>query len=80
MKTFKYIAFSILGLSIAGFIWLAWFLITTPASDFDTQGPGLLGSMVMFASQVIGIVGLALLLIWKAISNWLGSREDGKQI
>jgi len=77
MKIFKYIALSILGLSVAGFIWLGWFLITTPASSFDTQGPGLLGAFVMFGSQVLGVIGLGLLIVWKVISIWLSRRDHG---
>ncbi len=61
MKIFKYVAFTALGLSLAGFVWLGWFLAATPASGFDTQGPGLLGAFVMFGSQVLGVAGIVLL-------------------
>ncbi|MDH3856565.1 MAG: hypothetical protein OEV07_01105 [Gammaproteobacteria bacterium] len=80
MKIFNYIALSILGLSIAGFIWLGWFLVTTPASSFDTQGPGLLAAFVMFGSQVLALVGMGLLIVWKVISIWLSSRDNGEQL
>jgi len=80
MNILKYLAFLILGLSVAGFVWLAWFLITTPSSSFDTQGPGLLGAFVMFGSQVLGIVGIALTVIWKLISMWLNYRGDGEHL
>lgn len=51
-------------LSLLGFSWLAWILLATPAERFDTQGPGILGAVVMFAAQLIGYVGLVLLAIW----------------
>ena len=76
MKVFKYIALSVTGLSIAGFIWLGVFLVTTPASHFDTQGPGLFGAFLLFSSQVIGAIGIVLLVIWKVISLWLRYRVN----
>ena len=80
MKIFKYIALSVTGLSIAGFIWLGGFLITTPASDFDTQGPGLFGAFLLFGSQVLGAVGIVLLVIWKATSVWRRYRANSGQL
>lgn len=79
MKILKYIGASILGISVAGFIWLAWFLITTPASDFDTQGPGLLGAILMFGGQLLALGGVFLLLAWKAISAWPAHKERRSQ-
>ena len=76
MKIIKYISYAILGLSLAGFIWLGWFLVITPASSFDTQGPGLLGAFVMFGSQVLGVVGIILLSIYKVIMRCLVARES----
>lgn len=69
-----------MGLSLAGFIWLAWFLLATPASSFDTQGPGLLGAFVMFASQWLGVVGLVLLVVWRTLSIWLDRRTRAGKI
>ena len=79
MKLLKYLGISILGLSLAGFAWLAWFLFTTPASDFDTQGPGLLGAFVMLGSQLLGLVGASLLLIWKLVSVWIAHKVRPEQ-
>lgn len=76
MQVFKYIAFLITGLSIAGFIWLGGFLILTPASAFDTQGPGLFGALLLFGSQVLGMVGIVLVIIWKATSLWQRHRAN----
>lgn len=74
MKFLKYTAFSFLGLSLAGFVCLAGFLIMTPASNFETQGPGLLGAFVMFGSEILGAVGIVLLIIWKLASIWINDR------
>ncbi len=71
INTLKYAGFGLLGLSLAGFLWLGWFLLSTPSSAFDTQGPGLFGAFVMFASQILGAAGLSLLLITRLISTWL---------
>jgi len=80
MKILKYIAISILGLSVAGLIWVGWFLFTTPASSFDTQGAGLLVAFVLYGSQVLAVVGIGLLIAWKVISIWLGRRDNDEQI
>lgn len=80
MKIFKYLAISVLGLSVAGLIWVGWFLVTTPASSFDTQGPGLLAAFVLYGSQVLAVGGMGLLIVWKVISIWLVRRDNGKQI
>lgn len=46
----------------------------TPASNFETQGPGLLGAFVMFGSEILGAVGIVLLIIWKLASIWINDR------
>ena len=55
---------TLIGLSLLGFIWLAWILLATPVERFDTQGPGILGAVVMFAAQLSGCVGLVLVALW----------------
>jgi len=67
MNILKYTAFLLLGFSFAGFLWVAWLLIVTPTSSFDTQGPGLAGAFVMFAAQILGFVGIFLFAVWIAI-------------
>jgi hypothetical protein len=79
MNILKYTAFLFLGFSLAGFLWLAWFLITTPATSFDTQGPGLFGAVIMFAAEVLGIVGILLFATWIAISAFRGGRNAKDQ-
>ena len=80
MKTLKYITLSLLGLSLAGFIWLGWFLLTTPASSFATQGPGLPGALVMAGSQIPGAIGLLLLTAWQTALLWLGRKKVANKI
>ena len=80
MKFLKYFSFIVLGLSLLGFFWLAWFLFSTPSSAFDTQGPGLLGAFVMFGSQVLGVAGIVLFMTWKLMSMWLERRNNDKHI
>ncbi len=80
MKLFKYLAFSILGISLAGFVWLGWFLVATPSTDFDHQGPGLFGAFVMFGSQVLGVTGIVLLIIWKFLSILLNSKKSRENV
>ncbi len=67
MNTLKYTAFLFLGFSFAGFLWVAWLLIVVPTSSFDTQGPGLVGAIVMVAAQILGFVGIFLFAVWIAI-------------
>ena len=74
----KFLALGLLGLSLACFIYLAWFLLTTPADSFDTQGPGLSGAFVMFGGQVLAAAGLVLLIVWKEISLLLASRKSAE--
>ena len=78
MRLLKYFALFVSGLSLTGFIWLAWFLFSTPSSAFDSQGPGLLGAFVMFGSQVLGVVGIVLFVSWKLMSMWLERRSSDK--
>ena len=76
MKLFRYFAFTVLAFSLAGFIWLGWFLVATPSSDFDHQGPGLLGAFVMFGSQILGVAGIVLMIAWKLVSMWFNSKKS----
>jgi TRAP-type C4-dicarboxylate transport system permease small subunit len=80
MNILKYTAFLFLGFSFAGFLWVAWLLIVTPTSSFDTQGPGLVGAFVMFAAQILGFVGIFLFAVWIAISSYRGSRRNSDKI
>ena len=78
MNLLRNTAFLLLGASLVGFVWLAWFLIATPAESFDTQGPGLLAAFVMIGSQVLGVLGIALIAVWKFISLWTTARQEGR--
>ncbi len=80
MNILKYTAFLILGFSVAGFLWVAWLLIVTPTSSYDTQGPGLVGAFVMFAAQIFGFFGIFLFAVWIAISSYRGSRKNSDKI
>lgn len=77
LKTTAYL-FSVI--SIAAFLWVAWFLISTPASSFDTQGPGLVGAIVLFFAQVSGIFGIILFAVWIGFSVYRGSWSRPDQL
>ena len=76
MKILVYAALSMLMISLAGFILIGLFLLLTPASSFETQGPGLFGAFVLFGSQVVGAVGFLLLIAWSIISLWRYRRAN----
>lgn len=80
MNILKYTAFLFLGFSFAGFLCVAWLLIVVPTSSFDTQGPGLMGAIVMFAAQIFGFVGIFLFALWIAISCYRGSWKNNDKV
>ena len=75
MTYLKYTAMVFIVVSLAAFAWLAWFLLSTPSSAFDTQGPGLLGAFVMFGAQIAGIVGISLFAIWLVLRWWQNAQD-----
>ena len=75
MKALQRTGWALLALGVAGLFGVALFLWLTPPSAFDTQGPGLLGAFALFFSQLFAALGLTLLIVHWAMTQWRGRRR-----